>query len=361
MSDQEHDHLVRAVFGRSEEAVAHLRAFLPGEVLENLDLSRLDLVPTSFVDQHHRLSEVDLLFRIGAARRETFVYLLMEHQSSQQRFMALRLLSYLVAIWEWWKADHAEARNLPVILPLVLHHGSRPWTAPKVLSELLDADDELMERLRPLIPELRYWVTDLAAIEDREILDRTAAFAPLAALTVFLLKHGRDEGLPSLVPLVATPILRLLARPAGRDDLSLLINYLDRIREAPAMDEVIEALSRVGGDAVVELSKTRGYITREEGRALGRAEGLAEGRALGRAEGLAEGRAEARELGVRIGMQAGLRDSLRVFLTARFGAVPDRVVAAIEAAEPEVLRAWIAGAATASTAELAFEGPGSRG
>ncbi len=202
-----------------------------------------------------------------------------------------------------------------------------------------------MERLRPLLPELRYWVTDLAVIEDREILDRTAAFAPLAALTVFLLKHGRDEGLPSLVPLVATPILRLLDRPAGRDDLSLLINYLDRIREAPAMDEVIEALSRVGGDAVVELSKTRGYITREEGRALGRAEGLA------------EGRAEGRERGVRIGKQDALRDSLRVFLTARFGAAPDHVVAAIEAAEPEVLRAWIALAAVAPTAELAFAGP----
>ncbi len=127
------------------------------------------------------------------------------------------------------------------------------------------------------------------------------------------------------------------------------------------MDEVIEALSQVGGDAVVDISKTRGYIQREEGRALGRAEGLEEGHRRGRSEGLAEGRAEGRERGVRIGMQDGLRDSLRILLSARFGAIPDHVVVAIEAAEPEVLRAWIAGAATASTAELAFEGPGSRG
>ena len=82
-----------------------------------------------------------------------------------------------------------------------------------------------------------------------------------------------------------------------------------------------------------------------------------EGRALGRAEGRAEGR----ERGVRIGTQAALRDSLRVILSARFCAVPDRVVAAIQAAEPERLRAWITLAAIASSAERAFDGPSSCG
>ncbi len=325
MGDKEHDHLVRAVFGRSEEAAAHLRAFPPGEILERLDLSRLDLVPTSFVDQHHRLSEVDLLFRIETTGRETYVYMLMEHQSSAQRFMALRLLSYLVAIWEWWKANHAKARHLPVILPIVLHHGRQPWKAPRKLSELLDADAALLAQLSPLIPELCYWVTDLAVIGDRELLERTAAFAPLAALTVFLLKNGRDPNLPAMVPLLTQPLRRLLDAPAGREDLGLLVNYLDRIREASSMDDVIEAMSEVGDDAVVDISKTRGYIQREEGARQGRLEAL--------------------------------RESLVAFLVARFGAIPPSIGSRIQTSEAEDLRAWISLAATAPDAESAFLGP----
>jgi hypothetical protein len=70
---------------------------------------------------------------------------------------------------------------------------------------------------------------------------------------------------------------------------------------------------------VEEMDKTMAQVVEERGRAAGRAEG----EARGRAEGEARGRAEATR-----------RMVLRV-LRARFGELPEALVAQVEAAEPE--------------------------
>ncbi len=334
MPKQEHDSLVAAVFGRPEEAQAHLRAFLPQELQQILDLGSLRLVPRSFLNENQRKREVDLLFSVGAGSRPGLVYILIEHQSRQHRFMALRLLSYLVNIWEWWRASERGTKTLPIILPIVLYHGTRPWTAPRRITDLLGGDAGLVDRLRPVLPELEYLVTDLASLTDSEILARTSGHSPLAALTVFLLKRGRDDRLAERVGIFAEPLRDMTRRPRGDEELALLVSYLERIREASSLDAVVDAMARAGGDEVAQVKVRYSELMKAEGRAQGRAEG--------------------RLLGVSEGEQRALRTSLKTVLSVRFGPLPESVESAIERAEVSRLQAWIEVAARAPDAKTAY-------
>ena len=91
----EHDALVRRVLGDLDAARAWLQARLPADTTQHLDLATLQLQPGTFVDEELRRAETDVLFEV---RHESgwpvFVYLLVEHQSTVDFWLRLRLLRY---------------------------------------------------------------------------------------------------------------------------------------------------------------------------------------------------------------------------------------------------------------------------
>ena len=101
-SDMVPDALVRRVLGDPITARAWLQARLPEDVAQHLDFDTLQRVPGSFVDEVLKRSETDVLFE---ARPDTdqsvYVYIRVEHQSTVDFWLCLRLLRYHVRIWEW--------------------------------------------------------------------------------------------------------------------------------------------------------------------------------------------------------------------------------------------------------------------
>jgi predicted transposase YdaD len=86
-----HDLLVRFTFGRPERAEAELRAALPPELVREVDWATLKREPSSVVDEELRESESDLLFSARRLDGRTLLfYVLLEHQSKVDRWMALR-------------------------------------------------------------------------------------------------------------------------------------------------------------------------------------------------------------------------------------------------------------------------------
>ena len=95
-----HDALFRHVFSRTENAAGELRAVLPAALSARIDWASLRLVDGRFVDPELADRLTDLLFAANIAGREAFVYLLLEHQSTIDLLMPLRLLRYLLRIWD---------------------------------------------------------------------------------------------------------------------------------------------------------------------------------------------------------------------------------------------------------------------
>lgn len=284
-----HDLLVRHTFGHPERAEAELRAVLPAPIVSAVDWSSLRLEPGSVVDEALRETESDLLFsaklRTGG---EVLVYVLLEHQSTVDRWMAWRMLRYVQRQGERWRQEHPEATRLPVIVPLVMYHGAgEQWTAPTKVEELYALPQEERELWRGLVPRFEYLLDDLTA--QREEALRARAGPALVRLTWLMLHHGRTEHLAERLPEWEALFLQVYTAPDGVENLGRVVRYLLSIGDKEARDAAGQVLHSVmTAQRAEELMKSYGDELIEQGLQRGLERGREEGREQGRTQERAE-------------------------------------------------------------------------
>jgi predicted transposase YdaD len=280
-----HDLFARYTFGHPERAAAELRAVLPTPVVSQVDWSSLKREPGSVVDPELRETESDLLF---TARLRTghplLLYVLLEHQSSVDRWMALRMLRYVVRQVERWRQEHPESAVLPLIIPLVMYHGPEgAWTAPRRVEELFALPEEGREQWRALVPQFEYLLDDLTA--EREEALSTRPGPPLARLAWLVLRYGRTGELARKLPEWVALFAQVQASPEGAEHLVVLIRYLLWVGGKTVHDAARQVLH-----SVVDEQQTEELMRSYAEELIER--GLQQGLAKGREEGLTRGRAE---------------------------------------------------------------------
>jgi predicted transposase YdaD len=277
-----HDLFVRFTFDHPERAAAELRAALPSHIVAQVDWSTLRRVPGSVVDVELRETETDLLFSAQlSGGRPVLFYILLEHQSSVDRWMALRMLRYVVRQLEHWRQEHPGSALLPIIIPVVLYHGpEKAWSAALRVEELFDVPDEgeQPERWRALVPRFEYRVDDLTTERAEALMARPGP--PLMRLALLALRYGRTEELAEQLPRWEGLLVQLRAAPNGVDELTVLFQYLLRVGDETAQAASVVMLKSVVGKKRAEelmLSWTEKHF--ERGRLQGKEEGRAEGKA----------------------------------------------------------------------------------
>ncbi|HEX5750112.1 MAG TPA: Rpn family recombination-promoting nuclease/putative transposase [Archangium sp.] len=274
-----HDLFARYTFGHPERAAAELRAVLPAHVVSEVDWTSLRREPVSVVDPELRETESDLLF---TARLRTgqplLLYVLLEHQSSVDSWMALRMLRYVVRQVERWRQEHPESTRLPVIIPLVMYHGADGvWTAPRRVEDLfeLPGGEEARERWRALVPRFEYLLDDLTA--EREVVLRARAGPPLARLAWLVLRYGRTGELARRLPEWMTLFAQVYAGAEGAEHLVVVIRYLVWVGDAAVHTAAKRVLNSVlDGQRAEDLMGSWAEEMIEKGVQKGRAEGLSE-------------------------------------------------------------------------------------
>ncbi|WNG28540.1 Rpn family recombination-promoting nuclease/putative transposase [Cystobacter fuscus] len=289
-----HDLFARYTFGRPERAEAELRAVLPAQVVSEVDWSSLRLEPGSVVDPELRETESDLLFtarlRTG---RSLLLYVLLEHQSTVNRWMALRMLRYVVRQVERWRQEHPEHSLLPVILPLVMYHGPEgAWSAPRRMEDLFELPGESEEERahwRAWVPRFEYLLDDLTA-EREEALNARPGPA-LVRLAWLVLRYGRTGELARKLPEWVGLFAQVQAAPEGTEHLLVVIRYLlwtgdkavhnatGQVLHSVLDEQHAEELMRSYGEELIEQGRQQGLVR-------GREEGLARGLSRGRAESI---------------------------------------------------------------------------
>lgn len=78
---------------------------------------------TTFLDETLARRSSDLLFSVDWKGSEAYLYCLFEHQSRSDPRMPLRLLRYMVRIWDRWEREHPVEPKFPIIIPVVLFQG----------------------------------------------------------------------------------------------------------------------------------------------------------------------------------------------------------------------------------------------
>jgi hypothetical protein len=313
---QPHDKLFKEGFSDPANAAALLRQHLPPEVAALIQWDQLQLIPGSFLDDDLRHSHTDLLFSAPLAANpesSACVHLLFEHQSTCDPFIALRLLRYMVRIWEEWIRLYGNSKPLPVIFPVVLAQDRRIWKLSTQFSALF-GNSASLDFLRPFLPEFAFRLIQLAAI-------------PFDAI------RGTPDGIFVLRVLKAEPTGRLLGNAVWDNNLlahvsrrlfDRFIPYVFDRTDPIDRPRVFRKIDRVRNQAHRTSAMTLAQHLRQEGRH----EGIQEGFATGKQEGHHEG------------TLAANRQSVLEALDLRFGPIPDGLRDSLNAiADPEKLRA----------------------
>jgi hypothetical protein len=310
-----HDALFKAAFSKLRHARGLLRSLLPEPLGRRIAWATLRIESGIAVgDEDLDEQRMDLVYSARAGRRRVLLYVLAEHQSKVDPWMAFRLLCYLVAIWKGHRAQRPRVKKLPAILPIVVHHSPTGWTAPVAFEDLLDVDTELLDALGPYIPRFRFLLDDLSSRTDAELRARTRMTAG-GRVVVLSLKHGRDP------VVVRIRVLSPDGRSQGaRDVLASVLRYI--LETSPGDTATARALLvRQVGRKEAEQMLTMAEKLRREGRAEGEARGV----------------------------QKGKRESLLLVLRQRFGRLPAAAVARIEKASAAKLDAWFGRVLVASS------------
>jgi predicted transposase YdaD len=326
-SSTPHDAVFRRILGVPSNAASQLRATLPPALVARLDLDRLTPVPGSLVDATLRWRHTDLLFTAPLDGREAFIYVLVEHQSSNDPLMAFRMLRYVVRVWDRYLGDHPKATRLPAVIPLVVHHNEQAWTAPAQVLDLVDLAPDLADAWAEYLPRFQFLLDDLVRVDEPALRERPLTHSVRLTLLLLKIAPGNPRLAKDLWPWV-DELRAVLEGPDGREEFTALLRYIELVGEADTPDQLHDLITALGPDA------EEAYMTLAE---LHRAEGRVEGRAEGRVEGRVEGRTEGRV------------ETLVQLLTLKFGPLPEAVLTAVRDASADQLQAWTARVLTADT------------
>jgi predicted transposase YdaD len=253
-----------------------LRHYLPDNLAARLDLTALELSKGSFVDEDLKSHFSDLLYKVRIdGGSDAYIYVLFEHKSTQDDWVAFQLLRYMVKIWEQVRKENAKLRKLPPILPLVLYHGQSKWQVSRSFGSLISLSG--VDELRPYQPDFEYHLLDLSAYSEDEIKGSAAA-----RVVLLLLKYAYSpelfERLPDMLGLLPFP------EESAIEYLRRTLYYVTGIRGGLTENEFREVLAKAfteKGEGAMETFLDE-YIRQGEQR--GRQQGLQQGMQQGELE-----------------------------------------------------------------------------
>jgi len=257
----------------SPENVRGLIRLLAHDLADQLDFAHAERINRSLVPADLHKQEADLIYRVPflADGHDVLVYLLLEHQSTVDRFIGMRLISYMSKLWEAqyraWDDNHTPAgeRNLSPIVPIVFYTGKQRWQQ----SMTLDAAMELPEALSGFVPR-----HDTLCLK---LLDMPSdALTGSAIALVLRVLQAEDAPLEEFSPLLSSIIAGLEAlSPEHQAEWHRALHYLlllilhrrDAIERNDLYGVVKESVSRQHQEEVEQMVYSSAQAYKDEGRA----------------------------------------------------------------------------------------------
>jgi len=275
----------------NKENVQGLVEIVAPALAAQMDFNQLVEARRHFLPESLRAREADVVCRVpfqSEGRTEALlIYILVEHQSTVDKLMRLRVLSYMVRIWEFhcesWVRDKVPRREwqLPPILPIVFYTGEQRWREPLTLASLFDMPAAL-SRFVPRFDSL------FLGVKSTDVGVLTAGDNPFGWLLTVLQKEGAAKLALSQALAVALSHLETLEGVGAFQMRELVWYFVSLIlhrRPRAEHDELISLVDRhVPGMEVKPMAETMAEFLIERGIQQGKAEGLEQGMERGARE-----------------------------------------------------------------------------
>ncbi|WP_297475800.1 Rpn family recombination-promoting nuclease/putative transposase, partial [Ferrovum sp.] len=275
--------------------------FVPDAWLHSLDYKTLERVEGSYITEDFRGRADDIVWRIKLGNEWVYLYLLIEFQSTVDKYMALRMMVYQGLLYQDLikQGTVLSDGRLPPVLPIVLYNGSQRWTAATDVFDLIPPVPGLVEQFKP---RAAFLLVDENAYTDSEL----ASLKNLVA-TVFRIEHPADpESIQGLLRLLEDWLV-------DRPDLQRMIARWMRatLMRKPEYRILLPEVENLQGLRIMLSEQLEVWARQYEAR--GEARGEVRGEIM----------------------------ALQKLLSKRFGVIPNDVLAKISSASQEQVDSWL--------------------
>jgi hypothetical protein len=152
--------------------------------VNDLDFSSIKKLNATFVTEELNQREADIIYEITFRGNPIYIYLLLELQSTVDRFMADRMLEYVRAFSREYCRTQ-KTGSFPAVFPVVLYNGDQNWDAPTQFGDLV-MHSPIPTRY---VPQFSYCLIEINRIPKRKLLRIRNALAAI----FFVESSGREE------------------------------------------------------------------------------------------------------------------------------------------------------------------------
>ncbi|KXB09324.1 hypothetical protein AKJ60_00495 [candidate division MSBL1 archaeon SCGC-AAA385M11] len=168
------------------------------------------------------------------------MYFLFEHKSSPDRFARLQILNYQVQKWMWMLKNKQLGRRLPIIVPVIIYHGTRSWKYSVYFEEYFRLPSEAF---RDFIPKYRHILHDIHSMGD-ESFKTTTIMEIFHLLLKYIHYPEMDTKLQEIYDLIET----LPDEGQAKEYLKVIVRYVMIASPVPTQRVVQHTRRFPGGD-----------------------------------------------------------------------------------------------------------------
>ena len=253
-----HDKFFKESFTNKEIATDFIKGSFPKELVDNLDLSSLDLDNNSYIDEELKDYYSDLVYNCSYKDMKIKISILFEHKSFVPDYPFLQLLKYIIKIWDF---NIKQKEKLIPVIPLIFYHGKEKWEYKKI-NQYFTGIDNILEKY---IPAFDYLLMDLSKYDNEDIKEKIFKNEFLKiSLLIFKNIYDEEKLKKNLENFLILGKL-YYEEEKGLKFLESVIRYLYVNLENTKVEDIvhiIEKISEIGGNETMTIAMK----LREEGR-----------------------------------------------------------------------------------------------
>ncbi len=278
----QHDTGYKLLFSHQELVKDLLTGFVKEDWVWEIDFTTLESFNTSFVTDDLRERHDDKIWRVRFRGEWLYLYLLLEFQSSDDYFMAVRIMTYIGLLYQDIIRTQGlrKGDTLPPVVPIVIYNGKSAWKSSCEIRELINPMHHSLEKF---MPHLAYWLLDEGRV-GYELEEFTGSRFNLAAELIGI----EFCKTPEEIRKHTARLHENLKDPENqqiRRTFAIWLSRLLRLRlknyNIPEFQELKEVDSMLA-ETITEWTEQWKAEGKVEGKAEGKAEGIGKGELIGR-------------------------------------------------------------------------------
>ena len=199
-----------------------IETFVPEDWVKDLDFDSCERLDKSFLSAHYKKTKSDIIYKLRLKDKDVYILILIEFQSTVDRFMSLRILNYITNFYMDYVESNKNVKQLPPVFPILLYNGDSRWAAPLNLSELIE-NNELLGRYSLQFEYFKIAENEYSKGELLKIRNIVS--------TLFLAESYYD------IELLKEEFLAVFKKEEDKQAISLFLNWFKQLSEHQRIDQ----------------------------------------------------------------------------------------------------------------------------